>query len=139
MKFNNTVSSDYAFWMNPAVPRTMLAHLRSSARLAGLVLLIFALKISVAAACAKHDFADLGFGADSQHGATLKASASLEPDAKGSIAYASACSHCGCYHAAVMVPDASMTFVHIPQPLTVPASGVPPSATYRLELRPPII
>ena len=53
MKFRNTIGNGYAFRMNPAVPRTVLARLRASTRLAVLVLLIFALKIGAAAACAK--------------------------------------------------------------------------------------
>lgn len=140
MKFRNTIGNGYAFRMNPAVPRTVLARLRASTRLAVLVLLIFALKIGAAAACANDDFADLGFGVDSQHGATLKASATDEPGAlkKGSVA-AGACSHCGCHHhAAAMAPDTPIAFVIVPQVLTEPFSGVPPSAAYRLELRPPI-
>jgi hypothetical protein len=59
--------------MNSAAPRTLLARLRTSARLAMLVLLVFALKIGTAAACAKHDFSDLGLGSDSSHAATMKA------------------------------------------------------------------
>jgi hypothetical protein len=140
LKLHNTLSNGYSSRMNPAVPRTMLARLRASARLAVLVLVIFALSIGVAAACAKHDFAELGSGAESQDGATWEASASDEPDApkKGSSAHASACSHCSGHHAAAMVPDAPIAFGLVSKALIVPDSGVPPSATCRLELRPPI-
>ena len=72
MKFRNTVISLYSARMLSAAPRPLLARLRSSARLAVLVLLVFAVKIGAAAACAKHDFIDLGIGADSSQ-AVMKA------------------------------------------------------------------
>lgn len=125
----------------PSAPsRTVLARLRSSARLAVLVLLIFALKIGAAAACAKHDFADLGFGTDTSHGVVVKAPSGDWPDpAPGSLSHAGACSHCSCHHAAAMVPDAPVAFVVLPQELAVRLSGLPPSTVSRLELRPPIV
>ena len=58
--------------MNSVAPRPLLARLRTSARLAVLVLLVFAIKIGAATACAKHDFADMGLGSDSDHAAFVK-------------------------------------------------------------------
>ena len=51
----------------------LLARLRASTRLAMLVLLVFALKVSTAAACVKHDFADLGLGTGNTHQAVAPA------------------------------------------------------------------
>lgn len=140
MKFHNARVASYAGRMYPVASHTMLARLRASTRLAVLVLLIFAMKIGAAAACAKHDFADLGFGADSQHGAVLKAPATDEPGAltKGALTHAGACSHCSCHHAVAMVPDTQIAFALAPHGLTVHLSGLPPSALSPLELRPPI-
>lgn len=142
MKFHNGPVGVYRARMNLAAPRTMLARLRSSARLAMFVLLIFALKIGAAAACAKHDFADLGFGTDSSHGVTVEAPAADGPDGltKGTLAHAGACSHCSCHHPTAMVPDTHGAFAYLaPQGVAVRVSGLPPSAQSRLELRPPIV
>lgn len=141
MKFHIVPVSVYGVRMNLAAPRPVLARLRSSARLAMLVLLIFALKVGTAAACAKHDFADLGFGTDGSHAAVMEAPAADGPDelTKGTLAHAGACSHCGCHHAAAMVPDSHIVFALAPQGLAVRLSGLPPSAQSRLDLRPPIV
>ena len=101
------------------------------------MLLVFVLKIGAAAACAKHDFADLGLGADSQHGVVLKAPA--EPEGQGAPAHAGACSHCSCHHAATVVPDTHIAITRAPQRVDVPGYGVKASADARLELRPPIV
>ena len=141
MKFHNVRPRVYADWMNSAAPRTLLARLRTSARLAMLVLLVFALKIGTAAACAKHDFSDLGLGSDSSHAATMKAPQGDGGDtdpAKTKLGHANPCSHCGCHHAAAMVPDTQVVAVPVPQALPVGTPGLPPSASQPLELRPPI-
>ena len=128
--------------MNSAAPRPLLARLRSSARLAMLVLLVFALKLGAAAACVKHDFADMGFGTDgSSHAVAMKASpldGSNDDSTKLKLGHA-ACSHCGCHHAAAMVPDTQVALVLVPQALPMRTSGLPPSASQPLELRPPIV
>lgn len=141
MKFHNGPVGVYGARMNSAAPRTVLARLRSSARLAMLVLLIFALKIGAAAACAKHDFADLGFGTDGSHAVAVEAPATDGPDelTKGTLTHSGACSHCSCHHAVAMVPDTYIAFALAPQGLTVRLSGLPPSAQSRLDLRPPIV
>ena len=127
--------------MNSARPRTLLARLRTSARLAVLVLLVFALKLGAAAACAKHDFADMGFGTDGSHAVMVKVSPvdGGGDDSKIKFGHASPCSHCGCHHLAVMVPNTQVVVVRVPQALPVRASGLPPSASQPLELRPPIV
>lgn len=130
--------------MISAPPRTMLARLRSSARLAMLVLLVFALKISAAAACVTHDFADLGLGtgADSSHVAIIKASPTASNDvglSKTPLGQASTCQHCGCHHAVAVFAVAYISLAIVTNELTVHTSGVPPSAASLLELRPPIV
>lgn len=141
MKFHNVTVGVYGARMISAAPRTLLARLRTSARLAMLVLLVFAMKIGVAAACAKHDFADLGLGTDSSHAAEMKAIPADGGDTdltKTQLGHAGTCNHCSCHHAAAMVPDAHIVFAVLPQELTVRTSGLPSSTWPRLELRPPI-
>lgn len=141
MKFHNVRSGVYYARVNSSAPRTLLARLRASARLAVLVLLVFALKLGAAAACVKHDFADMGFGTDgSSHAVAMKASpldGSNDDSTKLKLGHA-ACSHCGCHHAAAMVPDTQVALVLVPQALPMRTSGLPPSASQPLELRPPI-
>ena len=74
MKFHNVQPGVYCARVTSAASRTLLARLRASARLAVLVLLVFALKLGAAAACVKHDFADMGFGTDGSHAVAVKAS-----------------------------------------------------------------
>lgn len=140
MKFHNTRGSGYAVGMNPAAPCTLLARLRSSARLAVLVLLIFAMKIGAAAACAKHDFADLGLGSDSSHAAVVKAVPADDDGnpAKPQLGHASCC-QCSCHHAVAITTEVRVAFVLPPQRLDERLSGLPPSGSQRLELRPPIV
>ena len=141
MKFHNIQPGVYCARVTSAASRTLLARLRASARLAVLVLLVFALKLGAAAACVKHDFADMGFGTDgSSHAVAMKASpldGSNDDSTKLKLGHA-ACSHCGCHHAAAMVPDTQIVVVLVPQALPMRTSGLPPSASQPLELRPPI-
>ena len=141
MKFHNAQVGIYNVWMSPAAPRTLLARLRTSARLAVLVLLVFAMKIGVAAACAKHEFADLGLGTDGSHTAVMKAPSTDGGDTdltKTKLGHVGTCNHCGCHHAVAMVPDVRIVVAVVPQELAVRTSGLPPSASQPLELRPPI-
>jgi hypothetical protein len=121
--------------------RTLLTRLRVSTRLAVLVLLVFALKIGTAAACAKHDFADLGLGSGDTHGAIAKA---LDADAgndlsKTAFGHAGACGHCSSHHASALPNESILTFASISTEAVMYRSGTPPSAVPRLELRPPIV
>ena len=141
MKFHNAQVGIYNVWMSPAAPRTLLARLRTSARLAVLVLLVFAMKIGVAAACAKHEFADLGLGTDGSHTAVMKAPSTDGGDTdltKTKLGHASACS-CSCHHATTTALESNVAFTALPQELVVRSSGLPPSAALPQELRPPIV
>ena len=81
----------------------MLARLRASTRLAMLVLLIFALKVGTAAACAKNDFAESNFGISGTHGVIVQATDTNAGDlSKTSFPPAGTCSHCGCHHATAL-------------------------------------
>lgn len=140
MQFHNTPAGWYDFPMVATPPGTWLGCLRASARVAVLVLLVFAMKIGLAAACAKHDFADLGLGSDASHQVSASASADTDDDSpgKGPLPHAGACNHCGCHHAAAMpVPAYALT-----APLVHDRFGYDPetghSAPAPLELRPPI-
>lgn len=140
MKFHNTLDSGYANEMNSASPRHLLARLRTSARLAVLVLLIFAVKISAATACVKHDFADLGLGSDSTHAALVQASPVDDgADPANPLLGHAGCCQCSCHHATTVPPDVRVAFVLPPQSLGDRLAGPPPSAAQRLELRPPIV
>jgi len=124
--------------MPPAVSRRLLARLRASARLAVLVLLVFALKIGTAAACAQHDFADMGLGAGSDHALVMSDTSGVEAPSVPLTSHAGACSHCSSHHAAALTPT-SMAFALSPRRgLDATVSGSPPSASISLELRPPI-
>jgi hypothetical protein len=117
----------------------MLARLRASTRLAVLVLLIFALKIGAAAACAKHDFADLGLGAGDTHGAVAQAVDADGGDvSRTALTHVGTCSHCGCHHASALPTNTIVAFASIPREGLSYRSGIPPSTYLRLELRPPI-
>ena len=118
---------------------SLLARLRVSTRLAMLVLLVFALKIGTAAACVKHDFADLGLGTGDTHHAVVHATDTDAGDAsKTVLTHAGTCSHCGCHHASALPARTVLAFAVIPREGLAYRSGTPPSATPRLDLRPPI-
>lgn len=126
--------------MTVAVPRPLLARLRASARLAVLVLLVFALKIGTVVACAEHDFADMGLGAGGDHALVVSASDmdGSDDNAMALSSHAGACSHCSSHHASALTPISS-TFVVISQGgLNATLLGLPPSASLSFELRPPI-
>ena len=142
MKFHNAPECVYGARMIPAVPRTLLARLRSSARLAVFVLLVFTLKIGAVAACAKHDFADVGVGTGSSEVAVMKVMPAAGADVDlttTTLGHAATCNHCGCHHAAAVVPVAYMSLTITANGLMVRTAGLPPSASPPLELRPPIV
>ena len=126
------------------MPRTsppVINRLRASTRLAVLVLFVFFIKIGAAAACAKHDFGDLGF--DSGQTSSVISQA-VPVDAGGDqspvlLGHVSMCGHCGCQHASALpssVPQFSSALVFQRHSHRVEA---PPSAALRLELRPRIV
>lgn len=141
VKFHNGTVSVYRARMISAAPRTLLlARLRTSARLAVFVLLVFALKIGAAAACAKHDFADLGMGTDSSHTVMQAPTDSGDADLAKTLPghTGAACSHYGCHHAAAVVPSAYISSAIATNGLTVSTADPPSSASPLRELRPPI-
>jgi hypothetical protein len=124
--------------MIPAAPRTLLARLRSSARLAVLMLLVFALKIGTVAACAQHDFADMGLGTGGDHALLVSGTDGSDDPSMPLTSHAGACSHCSSHHAAALTPTATTFVVIARRRLDATSSGLPPSASPSLELRPPI-
>ena len=117
----------------------LLARLRDSTRLAMLVLLVFALKVGMAAACVKHDFAALGLGAGDTQQAVVQATNTDADDAsKTLLTHAATCSHCGCHHASALPTSTPLAFAVLPRGGLAYRSGTPPSAAPRQDLRPPI-
>ena len=118
----------------------LLARLRASSRLAVLVLLVFALKIGTAAACAQHDFADMGLGAGGDHALVVSVSDMDGSDDASTMfsSHAGACNHCSSHHAAALTPTSSMFVVIAQSSLKATLLGLPPSASLSFELRPPI-
>lgn len=137
LKFHNTRAGVYAVRMTPSAPRTMLARLRSSARLAGLMLLVFALKIGAVAACAQHDFADMGLGAGGDPVVAVSVADGSDPS-KALVNHAGACTHCSSHHAAALMPTSTTFAVIAKRGLNATSSGLPPSGSLSLDLRPPI-
>lgn len=123
-------------------PRTLLARLRASVRLAVFVLLVFTLKIGAVVACATHDFADVGVGAGGSQAAVMKVLPAAGTDVDlttTTLGHAATCIHCGCYHAAAVVPVAYLFLAVTANALTVRTAGLSSSASPPLELRPPIV
>jgi len=141
VKFNNIAISVYPARMMSPTHRTILTRLRNSARLAALVLLVFALKIGTVVACAEHDFADMGLGTGSDH-ALVVSSSDLDGSGDTKTALSShlgSCGHCGSHHAAALTPIVSTFVVIAPSGLNVSLSGLPPGTPLSFELRPPIV
>ena len=141
VQFHNTLAGWYDNPMHATSRSTLLGRLRASERLAVLMLLVFALKIATAAACAKHDFGDLGLGTGDAHGVIVKA---LDADAandlsKTAFGHAGACSHCSSHHASALPNESILVFASISAEAVMYRSGTTPSAAPRLELRPPIV
>lgn len=120
--------------MRQASTRTFLTRLRASVGLSAFVLLVFALKIGAAAACAGHDFADLGLGSGSEH------SMAMIEDQGGngqSGDIAGDCDHSN-HHASAIVPMVPQLTFSFSSHLSTAVSGLPPSASPDSQLRPPI-
>ena len=138
MKFQNASAAVYGARMIPAVPRPLLARLRSSARLAVLMLLVFALKIGTVAACAQHDLADMGLGTGGDHALVVSDTDGSGDSSQTFSNHVGACSHCSTHQAADVTPTSTTFVVIARRGLEVTSSGLPPSASVSLELRPPI-
>jgi hypothetical protein len=140
VEFHNTTATVYGAPMISAAPRTLLARLRASSRLAVLVLLVFGMKIGAAAACATHDFADLGVGTESAPAAAqiLQLEAPDTDLTTPAAGHAGTCNHCGCHHSAADIPASQFSLAVPGTTLTVRVADLPPGAPPPLELRPPI-
>jgi hypothetical protein len=120
----------------------LLARLRSSTRLATLVLLVFALKIGLVAACAKHDVAELGLGVGDTAGWVLEgASGGTDGanDPSGDVpSDAGACDHCQSHHAPALLFESHLLVWTLPAGTAFNLAGSLPNTFVSLELRPPI-
>lgn len=128
--------------MDPTRSYCLLTRIRTSSRLAVLVLLVFALKLGSAAACAQHDFADLGLGQGGETSPTavldIVDTDPGDPSGTNTLSHLGACSHCGSHHASAVTGDGLTTAV---QGSTLVADCYsPPAFTLAAnpELRPPI-
>ena len=140
MKFHNITPSLYLWQMSFRPTSRLLARLRASSHFSILVLLVFALKIGTAAACAGHDFADMGLGSGGEHALVVSVSSiDVSDDASTMLSsHAGACSHCSSHHAAALIPTSSDLVVIARSGLDSTLLGLPPSASLSFELRPPI-
>jgi hypothetical protein len=120
---------------------SVIGRIRTSTRLAVLLLLIFGLKLGTAAACVGHDFADLGLGTIGEQASTWNASpADSDGDPRPTtIEHASNCTHGSCHQVADSVVSAS-GFVPIIRPaLEVGVDGRRLTFVLQSQLRPPIV
>ncbi|MGH8063011.1 MAG: hypothetical protein ACREO7_13460 [Pseudoxanthomonas sp.] len=119
---------------------SVLSRIRTSTRLAVLLLLIFGLKLGTAAACVGHDFADLGLGTVGEHASAWKASADSDGDPSPTATeHASNCTHGSCHQVADVALSPSGFMPVIRPALEVGVDGRPPSLTLQSQLRPPIV
>lgn len=129
MKFHNVLVARYGAQMSARIFHPMLARLRASTRLAVLVLLVFAMKIGMAAACQAND-ARLALVGDS-------AIVGTATDGEVGCCSVLDCGDC-CAHATVLIPQSSVL-----PPLAATAAlpqwaiGWVPT-TYPVAIRPPI-
>lgn len=120
---------------------SVLSRIRTSTRLAVLLLLIFGLKLGTAAACVGHDFADLGLGTIGEHASAGKVSpADSDGDPSPTTTeHASNCTHGSCHQVADVAPPASGFMPVIRPDLEVGVDGRPPGPVLQSQLRPPIV
>ena len=136
MRFHNTGASGYGVPM-PVRPRSLvLDRLRRSARLAALVLLVFAMKIASTTACVSHDYASSAGAGD--HGAVVQAVETGE-DAASSLLHAAVCTHCGCHQASALPAGLAIVPLAPSRDRLAYRPGAPPRPAPRQELRPPIV
>lgn len=125
----------------------LLDRLRASTRLAAFALLLFALKLGVAAACVGHDMADLGF--DTASGQTSQqAGDPMQPTPGDSDptpttptpqAHADSCAHGNGHQTADVVAAPRHYVVPMRHSVEIEADIRPPSALPQEHLRPPIV
>jgi hypothetical protein len=124
---------------SPAPHRSLIALLRGSTRVAGLVLAMFLVGLVSTVACADHDLADAGIG---QHQSHMPAPVDSDTGLGGGPSSGHAAGHCchsGGHHAPALaslvtfLPDVSTVGLAL---ATEPAR---PSVLDQRELRPPIL
>jgi hypothetical protein len=105
------------------------------------MLLVFAMKLAVAGACARHDFSAIAGASGAQSALTVEAVAAHDDGAdKTAFGHsAGSCSHCSFHDAAAVPPATHCAAAVSSHSLAVLTSGLPPSAFHRLDLRPPIV
>lgn len=116
--------------------RSVLDRLRRSARLAALVLLVFAMKIASTTACVSHDYAPTD-GSD-DHAAIVQAVDSGEDAASASL-HAAICTHCGCHQASALPAGLAIVPAAPSRDPLAYRPGAPPRPSPRETLRPPIV
>lgn len=136
VRFHNTAPCRYLARVSIRPRSRLLDRLRRSARLAALVLLVFAMKIASTTACVTHDYASAG-GSD-DHAAVVQA-VETGDDAASSSLHAAICTHCGCHQASALPAGlAILSIVPSRDPLAY-RPGAPPRPSPRQTLRPPIV
>lgn len=125
----------------------LLDRLRASTRLAAFALLLFALKLGVAAACVGHDMADLGFGTTNeqtsqQTGDPMQSTpgdSDPAPTTPTTPAHADSCTHGNGHQAADVIVAPSHCVVPMRHSMEIDADRRPPGALPQEHLRPPIV
>jgi hypothetical protein len=140
----NAASIRYPVKMAASQPHArLLDQLRASTRLAAFVLLLFAMKIGVAAACVGHDMVDLGFGTKGGHTSQLQAPTGADGDGDrtpGAPAHAnSGCAHSHCHQAADVIAAPSHVVLLIQHSLEIDVDLWPLHSLLQDQLRPPIV
>ena len=126
----------------------LLDRLRASTRLAAFALLLFALKLGVAAACVGHDMADLGF--DTASGQTLQQAGDPMQSTPGGDsdptpttptpqAHADSCAHGNGHQTADVVVAPNHCVVPMRHSVEIDVDTPPPGALPQEHLRPPIV
>jgi hypothetical protein len=108
------------------------------------MLMVLAMKIAIAGACARHDLSAVSGASTTQQTSTVQAIVADEDGSRdlsnGFFDHsAGSCSHCSFHDAAAVLPEPHYAIAASTHQPAVRTSGLPPSAIHRLELRPPIV
>ena len=136
MRFHNTAPSGYLARMPHRSRSRVLDRLRRSARLAALVLLVFAMKLASTTACVAHDYASVG-GAD-DHAAVVQALEAGDHTAPA-LPSAAVCTDCGCHQASALPARLAIMPDKSARDRVAYRSPPPPPAAPSETLRPPIV
>lgn len=124
----------------PARQRPLIGLLRESTRLAAWILAFFLSSTVLSVACAAHDLADAGIGAEIGFTGTATDSGSVPGnDAPFSGHTVGDCCHGGCHHAPAVLPIPALATVTESSQVFLPADSPRPTATVERTLRPPIL